>query len=75
MIYFEATEKRARTSALTAAGFPVCASIGHQIVSAFASKVRSLARTISVWRSKRMRLAVPTHVLATTRSPSTAGRL
>src|ERR1035441_10974914 len=35
-----ATENRARTSALTAIGLCLCASIGHQSVRAFASSVR-----------------------------------
>ena len=68
-----ATENRDLTSALTGVGFRVAASMGHQSVRARASTepgscARPSARRISVWRSNRRRVAVPTHVRATIRS-------
>ena len=69
------TENRDLTSEVTGVGLLVPASIGHQSVTARASPQRSRARSISVWRSNRTRVAAPTHVLAPISSPKCAACL
>ena len=68
-------EKQARTSGLTLASLPVRLSMGHHKVRALARTPRSLARSSSVKRSNRIRLALPTHVLAMIPSPRKAACL